>query len=455
MDKLGYSILFFAFHIIGLAYIAWRARLRGAGKGFIIGNRTMGFWGLYGSVISYMRAGSNLVFWFSFVALMGFGSIWILIAFYTGFILMTLLAPLAQRLSHQNNYITFADLIEDRQGSLMAIWLNIFSFYVILIMVVAQLFVMGNVVGDTLNIGNVPGIILGSIIVAACVSTGGFLSVVRTDIYQAFIIVLFAVGALLFCAWPPVAEFKSQLFSPNIDMVVGFGLIGFAVPASTDMWQRYFAARTPQMIVPATFAALFTDVVIILGIILFIQNILAATHGVDPAHIFGGIFNNSSIHPAIIALFGVFVVSTLMPTLGNQIFNSTSIITKNILRIDILKERRKFIWMLRLVSSVLLILFTTLSLTIKDFMQWVIDTYAFVGVITPFIFYGVLQRAYSDKLLATGVLASSLCYWVLYVAGFYTSMYWYIVPYSAPLIFILWDYALSKTTSEIVSNPAN
>lgn len=444
LDKLEYSLLFLGMYVIGLAYVSWKSKYHNKGQEFIIGNRQVGFWGLYGSVISYMRTGSNLAFWFLFVAMMGFGSIWILVSFFTAFALMVMLAPKAQKLSHDNGYITFPDLVEDRQGPIMAMLVNLFSFYGIFVLTVSQLYVAGNILGGLLGASTIIGTLISASIVGLYVIGGGFLSVVRTDIYQALAIALLAIGALLFGNWPEGDVIQTQLFTPNWNMIIGFGLIGFAVPASTDMWQRFFSVKETKIIKPAAFSALLTDIIIVIGLILFIQNMLAVVPHENPSAIFTELFQSNVANPMIVALFGVFIISSVLSTLDNQIFNFTSIFTKNVLRIDVLNERTRFIWILRLIAFLSLLVFALTSLLIENFMQWIIDTYAFVGVITPFMFYSVLSRGFSDKLLGLGVLVSIGCYWALYAGGYYATMYWYAVPYSVPLVFILGDVMCRK-----------
>lgn len=426
----------------GLLIITFHPKTKANEQNFILGNRNLGFLDLFGSVITYMRTGSNLVFWFAFVAFMGFGSIWILISFYTAFIIMTLLAGKAAKLSREQGYITFPDLIEERQGRLMSLLVSAFSFYVIVIMTVSQLFIAGSVVGELASIGNVSGIILCALIVGVYVSFGGFVSVVKTDTYQAAVIVLLALCAYLFLDWPTIKEFTTEVTKPNWAYVIGFGLIGFAVPASTDMWQRFFAAKEEKTLRFSIFTALIADIFIVLGLIMFIKYVLGFAGAGGETDLFGGLFTTENEFPVATALFGIFITSALLSTIDNQIFNLASITSKNFLKIDAETQKERFIKTLRISTILSLSAFVVLSLTIHDFMQWIIDTYAFVAVITPFIFYGVLTKAFSDKLLAIGVLVASGLYWFLHAQGYYSNMNWYALPFFTPLIFIACDHVI-------------
>ena len=403
-----YSLPVIILYFLGLVYFSWQRHAHD--DDYILGQRSLGFWYIYGSVISYMRAGSNLIFWFAFVALMGFGSIWILISFYTAFVLMTLLAVRAHKLSVANNHITFTDLIASRQGPLMASWINVFSFYVTLILVVSQLFVAGTVLSGLLGTSIMMATILCAVIVGAYIICGGFMSVVRTDLYQALCIILVSLLAIVFLDWPSGDVLVTELTSPNWQMVIGFGIIGFAVPASTDMWQRFFAVKDHRIIVPATLSALVTDVVVVMGLILFIQYVIGNVL-YDQTEIFTSLFSGANGHSAMIVLFGVFILSAVLSTMDNQVFNLASIVSKNLLKIDGDNQKKKFVWVSRLVSVASLFVFSLMALTITDLMQWIVNTYAYVGVITPFIFYGLLCQAKRDKLLAIGVLLSSLLPW--------------------------------------------
>lgn len=424
---------------LGLFILVFHHKTSESQKNFILGNRNLGFLDIFSSVITYMRTGSNLVFWFGFVAFMGFGSIWILISFYTAFIIMTLLAGKAAKLSRKQGYVTFPDLIEDRQGRLMSMLVSTFSLYVIIIMTVSQLFIAGTVAGELASIGNILGTILCATIVGIYISFGGFMSVVKTDVYQAAVIVIIALCAYLFLDWPTIEEFTTEVTQPNWTYVIGFGLIGFAVPASTDMWQRFYAVKEEKILRKSIFSALIADMIIVFGLIIFIKYVLSFAGSDGNSDLFAGLFSKENEFPLVTALFGLFVVSALLSTIDNQIFNLASITSKNILKIDTEKQKDRFVKTLRISSVISLVIFVILSLTIKDFMQWIIDTYAFVSVITPFIFYGVITKANSDKLLALGVIVAGGLYWILHMQGLYANMNWYALPFFIPLVFIAYD----------------
>lgn len=439
MSTLGYSIILIILYLAGLAYVSWAQK--SDNDNYIIGDRALGFWQIYGSVISYMRAGSNLIFWFAFVALMGFGSIWILISFYTAFIIMTFLGEKARRMSIDGDYITFTDLIQNQQGPIMAWWINIFSFYVIMILTVSQLFVAGNILGGLLNVSEITATLLCAAIVGSYVVLGGFINVVRTDFYQAVCIIVIALLAIFFVDWPSATIVQKEIIMPNWQMVIGFGIIGFAVPASTDMWQRFFAVKEEKTIVPATMLALVTDILIVMGLILFIRFAMGNVP-MDEENFFLSLFQKPNDFPLMTALFGVFILSAILSTMDNQVFNLASITAKNIFKLDGISNKAKFVWVLRLSSIAALLIFSLMALTIVDLMKWIINTYAFVGVITPFIFYAVLRQANSDKFLALSVLVSAGVYWYIYALGLYSNLSWYGVSYLVSVAFVLADYSM-------------
>ncbi len=437
-------ILVFAIFCLGLAVTAFAFQTKSAQKNFILGGRNLGFIDIFSSVIAYMRTGSNLAFWFGFVAFLGFGSIWILISFYTAFIIMSLLANKAAKLSKERNFTTFPDLIAERQGRIMSILVSSFSFYVITIMTISQLFIAGSVVGELTTIGNFLGTTVCAGLVALYIFFGGFQSVVKTDIFQAIVIVLIALSAYLFLPLPEMTEFTTEITNVNWGYIIGFGLIGFAVPASTDMWQRFFAVKDEKTLRPAIFTALAVDILIVIGLIIFIKLVLSMTNADGNTDLFSGLFTSVNQFPIATALFGLFIVSALLSTIDNQIFNMASITAKNILKIDTETNDKVFIKTLRVTSILSLAIFVMLSLMVTNFMQWIVDTYAFVGVITPFIFYGVITKAYSEKLLVLGTLIASAIYWILYSQGYFENMSWYAVPFFTPILFIACDFALKK-----------
>lgn len=445
-----YALLASFLFLAGLTWVAWRSREQ-HGE-FINGNRNIGFWGICGSIICFRQAGDMFIFWFLLVATLGFGTLWIAIAYSTIMLLMALLAPKAQRLAKEFGYITMPDLIKDRQGPLMAKWVNLSSLYGACLITISQLFVSGHVIGGLFDIGVVAGTFIGAVIVSFYVLLGGFLSVVRTDVFQAAVLIAFAVTALFWGQWPNNATISHQLLSPNTDLLIGYSIIGLSIPASTDLWQRFFAAKTGNDAKYGTLAALGIDTLIItLGIVILVTNILAAAPEGGPEQVFTNLFAEPGAKSLTITLFGIFILAAMMSTLDNQVFNFTLIATKNVLNINITENRRRFILILRIISIIMLATMALLSLFISDLLQWLIDSYSVIGVISPFIFYAIISKSLSphgDKILAFGTLISAACYWYLFYLGLYENMYWYLMPYSLPILFILMDKIIGREANQ-------
>lgn len=446
MTGYGQTFLVSALFLAGLTWVAWRSREQ-SGE-FINGNGNLGFWGVCGSIICYRQAGDMFVFWFLFVAALGFGAFWVVTAYAVIVFLMALLAPRAQRLARECGYITMPDLIKDRHGPLMAKWVNLFSLYGACLLTIAQLFVAGHIIGGLFDIGEVAGTFIGAAIVSFYILLGGFMSVVRTDVYQAVVLIVFAVGALFWGQWPDNATISRQLLSPDLDLIINYAILGLSIPASTDLWQRFFAAKTGKDAKYGAFAGLGIDTLIItFGIIVLVTNILAATPEGKPEEVFTNLFAGPGAKSLTVSLFGIFILSAMMSTLDNQVFNFTLIATKNVLNINIEKNRRRFILILRVISVVMLAAMAVLSLEISDLLQWLITSYSMIGVISPFIVYAIMgknQPLYGDGFLAFGTLISLACYWYLFHLGLYENMLWYCFPYSIPLLFILADITTRK-----------
>ncbi len=442
-----YTLLFLGSFLLILSWVAWQSRYHDKGNGFIIGHRELKFSSIFGSIISFLHAGDMFFWWFVFVALFGFGALWVSASLMATLVIMALFAPLATQLSRENNYITFPDLIRDRQGPWMEKWMLYGSLYGAIIIAAAQLFVAGQILSGLLPISAATGTVVSALVVALYVVLGGFLSVVRTDVYQAVVIILIAIAALLFGDWPTTSTIGEQLFSTDINLIASYAIIGLCLPVNTDLWQRFFATKDPRQARNATLAAfVINQTILMVGVVLFISNMLATAPDTDPQRVFIDLFSNNRSDTLVVSLLGVFIVSALLSTLDNQVLNFTTISTKNLLRIDPFQNRDRFIGGLRIMALAFLTLLTALLLTFQteDLLSKLFTSYAVLGILTPFIFYAIAYKSayqHRDKILALGVLVCIFFYWVLFYFDLYKNALWYIVPYICiPAVFISMDY---------------
>ena len=441
MTKLDYTILFVGVFLVGLAWVSWQSRSGDHRGGMVIGD--IGWPGIYGSMIAFFFAGPSLMFWFGLVAVMGFGAIWLSVVFMVALSVMALAAPQAQRLARRNRYITLPDLIGDRQGPNTARALAALSLYGSVVVATAQLNVAGNVIAGLFDTGPVIGTVSAATIVAAYIVLGGFLSVVRTDVYQSAVIALIAIGALVFSPWPEAGVITREVLSPDLNMLLGLGMLGITIPAFSDLWQRIFAAKTPSVARNAMLWVVPTKILMSVGLIVFVSSVIAASADGEFQNIYVDIFSSDAANPLIIALLGVWFISAMLSTLDNQIFNFTAISTQNVLKVNVQSDRKRYVFTLRAISLGVLAALTALSLSIDDLVHWLIRTVGFLGIMTPYVFYAVLKHrdSASDALLMTGLVLSAAVYWILFFLGKYdVNLIWLALSYVIASLFVLVDY---------------
>ncbi len=426
------SYALFTLYIIILSFFAWKSRGQKHSQEFILGNRQVGLWGTTSSIIAVMRAGSALLFWFFFTSIMGIGALWTVIPFYLFLALMAFLAPRAHKLAKKHNYITVTDMLKERIGKHAGGWASFITIWVAFNLTAAQLFVGGTVLGSMLNIGTTAGTILTAFIVMSYVVIGGYMTIVRTDIFQVAIMAVLAIGMILFGKWPENNIIVSDLLSPDWNFVFGFFILGAITPAFLDVWQRFFSAKSGETAKKACLLAIAIDSILVLGIVLFIWNILQLTPDAAPATLFNDLFSQNIISPFMTALFGIFILSAMLSTMDNQVWLFTSVITKNILKIDVEKERKKFISILQISTVLILSILTILALSIEDALRFSIDTLAYQLVLSPLILYAVLSKGSDDtvdKGMSFSIILATFAYTILMVNGlFKENMLWFSIP---------------------------
>ena len=451
MTVLHHALIFFGLYIAALLYISWRSKPDAEGHGYIMGNRSLGLFDIIGTMISYYRMGSAVIFWFIFVQLMGFGALWVMVPFYSMMVVMALCAPYVHRIGLEKNYLTMNDMIRDRMGPTAEHWSNAYSIYIALVAIASQLFITGVIMGGLFGIGHAMGVFAGVAVVLVYVVIGGFLSVVRTDVFQAVIMVVIAIGALLFIEWPERDIIITQMGNPKWDFLLPFSLLLFVVPAHMDIWQRYFACKNGRVARNGSLLALPIDAINVLGMVLFFTYLggMAAT-GIDAQQIFIDLFygRTDETNALVIALFGVFVMSAMLSTVDNQVLFCGSVILKNIMGIDPEYDRKRFVRNLRILTPVILLSLAALSLTIENLFRWFVDSYGFIGTLTPLVFYTLIKAngdtRFTAWIISTGLTITVVTYWTLFIMGYFANTYWFALPYGLAILTCATDWTAHR-----------
>jgi len=228
-------------------------------------------------------------------------------------------------------------------------------------------------------------------------------------------------------------------------------LLLFVVPAHMDIWQRYFACKNGRVARNGSLLALPLDAINVIGMVLFFTYMGGmAANGVDTQQIFIDLFygRTDETNALVIALFGVFVMSAMLSTVDNQVLFCGSVILKNMIGIDPETERKRFVHYLRVLTPAILLSLAALSLTIENLFRWFVDSYGFIGTLTPLIFYTLIKRdddtRFTPWVISVGLTITIATYWGLFVMGYFADTYWFALPYGLSIMTCATDWAMHR-----------
>lgn len=396
------------------------------------------------SVLGFMHSGANFFWKFAFVHQFGFGAIYIGLAVNLILIAMSFVVPKAVRMAQQHDYLTFTDLARERQGPLMGHWINFASLYSAAIFITANLFVAGNIISLLSGFSAAACTFFIASVIYAYIWFGGYRNIIRTDILQIGVMLVLALAAVFFIDHDKAVIIK-DLTSPNWNSILLYAVLALSIPASPDLWQRFFAAREPASAGHAIRWAVAVDVLFSFALTAFILLVLESATGLSETNPLLDFFVVSSAPRLLIIGFAIYIICAMLSTVDNLVFNATSVVAKNILGIDDARGSARFVSAMRLGSLIMLASLSYVSLRIGDLVQWLISYYPVLGVLTFYMFYAVLKQGhypYRDSLLALSVIICALIY--LWVQAAFQSLLLGKLCYFVALVFIFSDLYLCQ-----------
>lgn len=410
-------ILYFAI----LLGITWFSRTEHEYQGYVIGNRQVGLWGIVTSIAANARDGTAMALWISLAAVFGFGAMWLLMGLLLGFGLIALQAPKIRQEAGEQNYVTIDDVFRYRVGPKLGQVSSLIISITALLYAAGNLYVAGTLTSSLFGISGSYGIVAVTLFVALYLAAGGYMNVIRTDLFQGFLIFVMALAVLVFYKIPPMGDIGQQMADFPSDMKLGFfllvALFGYT---AADQWQRLFSAKSPQIARSSFLVTLPFYAIIMTGVIVFGMAMTEQFPDIAPNELFLALFDQDNISPIIIVLLGIFTLTAAMSTLDTQtyLFSSTII---GALGYDHETDRQKFITTLRGVMVGLLIAMAFVASLIGDVVSYLIDAVTIFLVLSPIIFYVItakpMQSDFRDTSLALIALICATIHGFMFFMG--------------------------------------
>lgn len=249
MDNSGIillSIYAFVCIVIGL----WSAR-GNRDNDFLIAGRKLGITGFVSSVVASYIGGAAIVAYTAYVYRFGISAIAVFAGTAAGFLIFIPYALKLQHAGHKREFLTLSDWFfyksGNRTGMLSAIILLVVYFGMLLNQFIAGSSILAGLSGWSYE----TALLISTAVIMAYLVTGGFKSVIKTDIFQyliLFVLFIFLGYTLLKeDSSVKVEFFDLSRMDPLMTVVfIAFGIL--IIFQSAEYWQRVYAAKSNKVI---------------------------------------------------------------------------------------------------------------------------------------------------------------------------------------------------------------
>ena len=442
---------------IWLAVIAYVAVLAGIGwssrrtsDGFVLGNRNVGWLGTTASQIVSIFDGTGFLICITLGITLGFGFLWSAVGACLPYLLLATQAARVRHLAQTNRYVTVSDLLRDRLGPRTAYASAVVTVVGMFLSMGASVHISGSLFSRLLGVPDLVGIGLVCAVTAAYLITGGYASVVRTDILQWGIVVGFALFGYWMGEWPTAIEAAHQFANTPPEYSWGlFLLLLFTNYAYLDTWQRIFSARSASTAIRGT--ALTTPISLAIFVSFVVFGTAIATHY---PHLPANDFVFQSLHdPALPSGIGVIVclalVALIMSTLDSRAYTVAATLSANILAIDPGLQRTRFIATTRWIIGAMFVVLATVAIFITDVVAYIIDVGSVFTVFAPMLFLATigprpLHRRRYDRHMRFALLAGTTTWAFMFLAGLYHSYFHNLIPIAVSALLSLAGIAFDR-----------
>lgn len=405
------SILFFLLYIVVVTIIGWIASRRETEEGFMIADRKVAGFQLAATMSAGYFDGATLSVYIAYVYQFGLSALWLFVGVALGFIVLRRFAGRIKQRADELKVYTMSEYffhtIGRRSGLAYSIVLVLAFFFWLII----NLIVSGQVLSAIFPLPYALSVAFGGGIILLYLLLAGFKAVVRTDVFQLFIMAFMSVMAavvLLGMTRIPAAELR-PIGRMDIGTLLGFVIIGmFAIMVQPDLWQRLFASRdVPTMKRGLAFSAWILP---LLAIVISVVGLVTKQFFPDIAPEHALVTGFSSLLPAGIKEFGMVLLYAVCLSSSDTV----AFVVASIFARDLQHRTRRFSESsMRQITRFFIALFVGLSVIIGIFYQDVIALGLSLASLSLALFpptFGSLFWKFSDRAVAgsIGIAAASI-----------------------------------------------
>lgn len=405
-----YALLAYMAVVFGIAF---KNRIFEDGRGFVIGARQIGTFSTASSIAAGLRDGTGIVSWITLAAAVGYGASWLILALAAMMIVVSFIAPKVRSIAAEINAVTIQDIIQHKVGRRLSVATSIVVFVAGLLYVAANLNIIGTLFSTIIGAPREATILVTAAFVGLYLFIGGYRSVIKTDVFQLFI--LFAISIIPFMNMnvPNFSESMQMFTALDQETFIGFiGIGAFYAFAASEYWQRMMSAKDENsakkgMQMGAAFLIFITFG--LLGIGIWLQQLMP---NVPSSEVYSAIFNNIDNIPVWIpTLVALIVASAVMSTIDTQVSLISTTVVSNIFKVDTTKDHMRFVRLCRVMIVFIMIVMALAALFVGDIVQFMFDAVTVIIIPASLYLYAIFCKKYTcakrDLFLAVTTLAGT------------------------------------------------
>ncbi|REJ79459.1 MAG: sodium/proline symporter [Acidobacteria bacterium] len=444
LSAIGFIAYLLALVLIGV--LSARSSSEGVSSYFLAG-RSLNRWVVALSAVASGRSAWLLLGFVGVAYTNGITAMWAAVGYITVECLMFFFyAPRLREYTEENDCITipdfFAAKLGDPHGHLRGLLVLIIAVFMVAY-VSAQFVAGGKAFFSSFGIDQTTGVFLTAAIILTYTILGGFVAVSKTDVIQAFcmliaLVVLPIVAIVNFGGWNTVAQAAvawapgGSFFDPwaaGAGAIIGWLGIGLGSPGNPHIVVRFMSIRKREDLWFAAFIGTFWNIVLAAGALLIGISAKAyfpfsdSLPGGDPEQAFPYLASEM-LPPLLFGLIIAAIFSAIMSSADSQLLVAASGIVRDFYQKLWLSDEeipeKKLVLLSRTVVAVLVILALIFGFFAEDVVFWLV-LFAWAGLgatIGPTSLLAMFWR----RTTRAGVMAGMITGGILVVC-------WKIVPY--------------------------
>lgn len=463
------SIVGFVIYLIALIAIGiFSARTSSLGVGeYFLAGRGLNKYVVALSAVASGRSAWLLIGFVGIAYAKGIAAIWAGLGYiFVECLMFFFLAPKLRKVTEENGDLTIPDFYVSQLGDKNGLLRSLLVLVIVIFMIAyvsAQFVAGGKAFYSSFGIDQTTGVILTAAIILAYTVLGGFVAVSKTDIVQAFfmllaLVVVPIIAIVNFGGWAEISQAILQADAKFFDLeavtwgvMIGYLGIGIGSPGNPHILVRYMSIKDPRELKFAAFIGTFWNVILAFGAILvgFTARAYFPDFALLPAGDAEQAFPhlaNHLLHPILFGFIIAAIFSAIMSSADSQLLVAASAIIRDLYQKLILKDaeidQQKLVNYSRAAVTILVLLALLFGFFASDLVFWLV-LFAWAGLGATIGSTSVLVLFW-DKTTRIGVIAGI-------VTGGAAIFLWKLVPFFKTNIWNIYELIPAFILSFVVT----